>query len=185
MKKTAVVTVETVRHLMLALPGVAEGTSWGTLAFRVRNKLLARLLEDGESLALKSADRDVLIASDPQAFYVTKHYLNYPFVLVRLAKVRGASLRDVIEQAWRIEAGAKLIKQYESGSYMPPFIAPLAAPPKQKISDEAYLARVRRICQAFPEVEEKEAWSSPTFRVKGKMFAMYLNNHHSDGRIAL
>ena len=95
MKKTAVVTVETVRHLMLALPGVAEGTSWGTLAFRVRNKLLARLLEDGESLALKSADRDVLIASDPQAFYVTKHYLNYPFVLVRLAKVRGASLRDV------------------------------------------------------------------------------------------
>ena len=69
--------------------------------------------------------------------------------------------------------------------YTPPFIAPLAAPPKQKISDEAYLARVGRICQAFPEVEEKEAWSSPTFRVKGKMFAMYLNNHHSDGRIAL
>ncbi|MCI0391096.1 MAG: MmcQ/YjbR family DNA-binding protein [Acidobacteria bacterium] len=41
------------------------------------------------------------------------------------------------------------------------------------------------MCLALPEVEEKEAWGSPTFRVKGKMFAMYLNNHHGDGRVAL
>lgn len=48
-----------------------------------------------------------------------------------------------------------------------------------------HLARVRRICLALPETTEKEAWGSPTFRVRGKMFAMYLNNHHNDGRIAL
>jgi hypothetical protein len=38
---------------------------------------------------------------------------------------------------------------------------------------------------ALPEVEEKEAWGAPTFRVKGTMFAMYFSNHHGDGRIAL
>ncbi len=47
------------------------------------------------------------------------------------------------------------------------------------------LARVRKICLALPEATEKEAWGSPTFRIKNKMFAMFLDNHHGDGRIAL
>lgn len=183
MKKTN--PVETARQLMLALPGVTEGTSYGTMAFHVRKKLLARLLEDNATLALKCDDRDAWIKADPQAFHVTKHYLNYPYVLVRLAQVKRATLREAIEQAWRLEAGAKLIQQYESGSYMPPVIAPLAAPPQPRASDDAYLAQAKRICLALPEVEEKEAWGSPYFRVKGKMFAMYLNNHHGDGHIAL
>jgi hypothetical protein len=177
--------VETARELLLALPGVVEGTSYGTLAFHVRKKLLARLLEDNETLALKGEDRDALIDADPQAFYVTKHYLNYPYVLVRLAQVKRDTLREVIEQAWRLEAGAKLIKQYEGGSYTPPPLAPLANPLPVKVSDEAYVAMARRICLRLPEVEEKEAWNSPTFRVKGKMFAMYFHNHHGDTRIAL
>ncbi len=48
-----------------------------------------------------------------------------------------------------------------------------------------HIKRVRKICLSLPEVTEKEAWGSPTFRVRNKMFAMYLNNHHNDGRIAL
>ncbi|NOT59290.1 MAG: MmcQ/YjbR family DNA-binding protein [Acidobacteria bacterium] len=48
------------------------------------------------------------------------------------------------------------------------------------------MARARAICLALPEAKEKEAWGSPTFRVgEGKMFAMYVNNHHGDGEIAL
>ncbi len=39
-------TVETVRHLALALPGVEEGTSYGTPAFRGRGRFLARLHDD-------------------------------------------------------------------------------------------------------------------------------------------
>lgn len=177
--------VETARRFLLALPGVTEGTSYGTMAFHVRKKLLARLLEDNETLALKCDDRDAWIAAEPQAFHVTKHYLNYPYVLVRLAQVKRATLRAAIEQAWRLEAGAKLIRQYDSGSYTPPVIVPLAEPPQPRASDEAYLTQVRRLCLALPEVEEKEGWGSPYFRVKGKMFAMYLNNHHGDGRLAL
>lgn len=49
------------------------------------------------------------------------------------------------------------------------------------------LEKVRRICLKLPEAHEVEAWDTPTFRVKNKMFAMYApadNNHHA-GRAAL
>jgi hypothetical protein len=47
------------------------------------------------------------------------------------------------------------------------------------------LKRVRAICLALPETTEKIAWGAPTFRVKNKLFAMFADNHHGDGRIAL
>jgi hypothetical protein len=47
------------------------------------------------------------------------------------------------------------------------------------------LAHVRDICLALPEAQEKEAWGAPTFRVRDKLFAMYADNHHNDGRVAL
>jgi hypothetical protein len=48
------------------------------------------------------------------------------------------------------------------------------------------LTRVRKICLAFPDAYEKVAWNAPTFRVKGgKMFAMFVANHHGDGRVSL
>jgi len=45
------------------------------------------------------------------------------------------------------------------------------------------LERVRKICLGFAETTEKEAWGAPTFRVQKKMFAMFVNNHHDDGRV--
>jgi hypothetical protein len=47
------------------------------------------------------------------------------------------------------------------------------------------LKRVRAICLALPEATEKIAWGAPTFRVHDKIFAMFADNHHGDGRIAL
>ena len=47
------------------------------------------------------------------------------------------------------------------------------------------LARIRRICLALPEATEKVAWGSPTFRVRDRIFVMFLNDHHGDGRLAI
>jgi hypothetical protein len=47
------------------------------------------------------------------------------------------------------------------------------------------LAHVRDICLALPEAHEKEAWGTPTFRVRDKLFVMYTDNHHNDGRVTL
>lgn len=42
--------------------------------------------------------------------------------------------------------------------------------------------RLRLICLALLEAEEKEAWGDPTFRIRDKIFAM---EKRGDGRISL
>jgi hypothetical protein len=109
------VTLATVRRLVLALPGVEEGLSYGTPGFRVRGKFLARLWEDGETLVVKCGDdeRDFRMKAEPETFFVTEHYRGYPTVLVRLAKVRQADLQAVLEEAWRRQAPKRLVKEYD------------------------------------------------------------------------
>jgi hypothetical protein len=50
---------------------------------------------------------------------------------------------------------------------------------------KAQVERVRRICLAFPETWEKMSHGEPTWFVKQKVFAMFSNNHHHDGHIAV
>ncbi|HEX9991455.1 MAG TPA: MmcQ/YjbR family DNA-binding protein [Acidimicrobiales bacterium] len=51
---------------------------------------------------------------------------------------------------------------------------------------DAVLARVRRICLALPEATERPSHGSPAFFVRGRTtFAMFLDDHHGDGRLAL
>jgi hypothetical protein len=104
-------TWATVCKLAMKLPGVEQGVSYGTPALRVRQKFLARLKEDGESMAIKIdfADRDVLLEADPTAFYLTDHYRPYPALLVRLRQVRLDMLERLLEQAWRLQAPKRLV----------------------------------------------------------------------------
>jgi predicted DNA-binding protein (MmcQ/YjbR family) len=44
---------------------------------------------------------------------------------------------------------------------------------------------VRDVMASLPEAEEFVSHGSPTFRVRGKIFATYTINHHGDGRVAL
>ncbi|HTS93464.1 MAG TPA: MmcQ/YjbR family DNA-binding protein [Stellaceae bacterium] len=38
------------------------------------------------------------------------------------------------------------------------------------------LTRLRKICLVLPEAEERETWELPTFRVRDKIFAMYVDD---------
>ena len=42
--------------------------------------------------------------------------------------------------------------------------------------------RLRRICLALPQAEERETWGNPTFRIRDKIFAMVRSG---DGRTSL
>jgi hypothetical protein len=53
------------------------------------------------------------------------------------------------------------------------------------MSLDDYLARVRRICLSMPEASEKLSHGEPTFFACKRVFAMYSNNHHKDGHIAV
>ena len=50
---------------------------------------------------------------------------------------------------------------------------------------EEHLPRVRKICAAMPKCAEKLSHGEPTFFVRKKVFAMFANNHHNDGHIAV
>ncbi len=58
---------------------------------------------------------------------------------------------------------------------------------KQTKHSRSQLARLRKLCRSLPETVEVEAWGEPTFRIKGKMFAMFASpdTHHGDGRTAV
>lgn len=45
--------------------------------------------------------------------------------------------------------------------------------------------RVRRLCLALPETSEKLSHGEPTFFVGKKVFVMFADNHHDDGRVAV
>ncbi len=50
---------------------------------------------------------------------------------------------------------------------------------------DEHLSRVRRICTALPQTTEKLSHGAPTFFAGKKVYAMFVNNHHHDGHIAV
>lgn len=101
---------------MLALPETVEGTSYGTPAFHVNKKLFVRFHQSGESVVIMihTNEREALMKIDPETFYITDHYLNYPAMLVRLSTVQPDDLRKLITESWRRSAPAKLVAAYDS-----------------------------------------------------------------------
>jgi len=47
------------------------------------------------------------------------------------------------------------------------------------------LRRVRKICLVLPDAIEKISHGEPTFFNKNGVFAMFSNNHHHDGHVAV
>lgn len=107
------VTFSTVRSLALALPDVEEGTTYGTPAFKLNGHLIAcrainRSAEpDSLAVCISIAERDELIAADPDTYYVTDHYVNHPCVLVRLRRVQRDALHGLLQMSWRFSSAKK------------------------------------------------------------------------------
>lgn len=50
--------------------------------------------------------------------------------------------------------------------------------------DGTQLERLRRLCLSIPGTVEKISHGEPTFFTPKRVFAMFANNHHDDGRVA-
>src|SRR5687768_5864816 len=97
-------TFDDVRKFALLWDEVEDGTSYGTPALKVRNKLLARLREDSDRLVMPGVpfdERAMLIESQPKVFYFTDHYRDYPMVLVHLSKAKRAIVEPLLRRRWR------------------------------------------------------------------------------------
>ena len=57
-------------------------------------------------------------------------------------------------------------------------------PPTPEV-DDPRLARLTEICMALPEAERAQQGLHADFRVRKKVFAYYLDNHHGDGIVCV
>ncbi len=110
------VTEGDVRRAALALPHTTEKPSYGTPGFRVRDRLFARIRPEGDSVVIWCADlaeKEVLLASEPEKFFTTPHYDGHPTVLVRMSAVDRTELGELLADSWRVRAPAKLVAELD------------------------------------------------------------------------
>ena len=112
---------EEIARLGRELPGVEEGTSYGTPALKVGGKGIARLREDGAVVfMLESVDeQELLIEMKPKLYYITDHYRGWPAVLARPSALRPGECRERLEEAWRRKAPRKLVELHDQGARAP------------------------------------------------------------------
>jgi hypothetical protein len=109
-------TFDDVRKITLVWPEVEDGTSYGTAALKVRKKMLARLKEDGDSLVMPGVpqdERDMLVEREPDTFYFTAHYRDYPIVLIRLSRATRATVEPLLRRHWRSLASKAAVRAFD------------------------------------------------------------------------
>jgi len=99
---------DAVRVIAMALPDVEETTVYGMPAFKAgTRRFVGRPVprEDIEpdtiGIAVSIAEREKLLATRPDLYYLTPHFRNYPAVLLRLPKVRREELQDILVMSWQ------------------------------------------------------------------------------------
>lgn len=107
------------RRLLLRLPDIAEGRSYGMPSFLLHGRFFARFRDDDTVLVLQLgtiAEREILMELDPRAFFFTEHYRTYPAVLIRLAEVPRSLLVDVVMEARHQVAAIRVGPRQERAS---------------------------------------------------------------------
>ena len=100
-------TFAAVRKIALSLPGVEDGIAYGGEALKLHGQLLACMATNKQAepnslvVRVDFAQRDELIAAQPEVYYLKDHYVDYACVLVRLAKVHPDALRDLLLMSWQ------------------------------------------------------------------------------------
>jgi len=107
-----------VRELALALPATAEKPSYGTPGFRVRDRLFARIREEGVLVLWRESEeeKDALIEAESEKFFTTPHYDGYPNILIRLEAVEREELTELLEESWRLRAPRSLVQPDSSAN---------------------------------------------------------------------
>jgi hypothetical protein len=102
------VSFDTVRAIARELPGAVEGTSYGTPAFHVGKTLFVRQHQDGTSLVVRidPDERAIRLTVNPTTYFLTDHYLKYPWILVGMASVERGELQELLEEAWKLGVAA-------------------------------------------------------------------------------
>jgi hypothetical protein len=119
-----------VRHLAMKLPEVTEGEDH--FAFSVKSGTkekgfawvwLERIepkqarVPQPDVLAVRvanEAEKEMLVAADPEKYFTEPHYNGFPAVLVRLAAVDVDELEELLIDGWRCQAPRRLVQELDA-----------------------------------------------------------------------
>jgi hypothetical protein len=109
-------TLDDVRRLALSLPETSERPCYGTPGFYVRKHLFARIRSDEASVVVKAdmGERELLMGAEPDVFFVTDHYREYGYVLVRVEAIEEDELLEVLTDSWRMVAPKRLLAAFDA-----------------------------------------------------------------------
>jgi len=108
------VFMQFMRSILLPLPGVIEKMHVDDPAFYVNKKIFANVKLKDQLVALHTLERDKWMAANPDTFFITNHYLNYKYMLVRVETVSPEVLKGLLMMAWRNRATKTQVKIYEN-----------------------------------------------------------------------
>jgi hypothetical protein len=111
------ITEEDIRRVALSLPATSEKPSYGQPGFRVKDRLFARIREEGDVLVLwveGEGEKEALIASDPAKFFTTPHYDGHAMVLVRFDAVDVDELTELLTDSWYLRAPQRLVDEFDA-----------------------------------------------------------------------
>ena len=104
--------------LGLHLPGVEETISYGQPTLKAHGKLWVWWSphEDAPVFKVPIEEREVLVAAEPETFFFTPHYRDYPLVLVRPEKLDLDWAKANLIKVWRAQAPKRLLKAQDAAA---------------------------------------------------------------------
>ena len=99
------VTIDDVRALAVQLPRTTEGIVRDRVRFRIGRIVYLAFSADETKMgfAFPKEERDALVASDPEKFLLPRpSELRWNWVVVRLADLDAAEMREIVLDAWRM-----------------------------------------------------------------------------------
>lgn len=109
------VTIDGVRSLALGLPRTTEAFVHGRVKFRVGRIVYLAFSRDETELgfAFPKEWREALVGSEPDKFMLPgQSDLRYNWVLVRLAAIEAAELRELVIDAWAMVVPKRVAAAY-------------------------------------------------------------------------
>ena len=119
-----------VRRLVFALPHVQEIDSEG-FDFRVAGKGFVwsyperrpgkpRLIRTDIAVLFvgDEAEKQALLLGEPEAFFTAPGYDDWPLVMLRLAQVDVARLKELVTDAWRMRAPDALVGDLDEADHV-------------------------------------------------------------------
>ncbi|MEQ1821171.1 MAG: MmcQ/YjbR family DNA-binding protein [Fimbriimonadaceae bacterium] len=88
--------------IAFALPDVEESLYYGQPTIKRGKRFMFALKADGETVAMKLPwdSRNHLLDQQPEHFFLTPHYEEWPYVLIRFEQIEREQAQELIKTAW-------------------------------------------------------------------------------------